>query len=161
MEQLIITAVYKLHLHCKECARAVHKSITSAPGILKVDIDMESGKVTVKGIFDAKKLHEIIEKKSKRKVEWLSPKPVEGVESVKMDMKGQSCAVVGVVEEKKLLKYIHKKTGKRGKIIEQKQEKDEAKEEPKLELEVPKYFIHCSHAPQWFSDENPNACSLM
>ncbi|KAK8945636.1 hypothetical protein KSP40_PGU001860 [Platanthera guangdongensis] len=81
-----------------------------------------------------------------------------------MDMKEQSCAVVGVVEEKKLLKYIHKKTGKRGKIIEQKQqEKDEGKEEPKLELEVllPNYFIHCTHAPQWFSDENPNACSLM
>lgn len=46
-------------------------------GVQKVDTDVESGKVNVKGIIDVKKIHELIEKKSKRKVEIISPKPKE------------------------------------------------------------------------------------
>lgn len=44
-------------------------------GVQKVDTDVESGKVTVKGNFDVKKMHELMEKKSKKKVELISPKP--------------------------------------------------------------------------------------
>lgn len=53
-------------------------------GVQNVDIDVESGEVTVKGIFDPKKMYDIIEKKSKRKVDWISPKPKEEVKEEKI-----------------------------------------------------------------------------
>lgn len=99
---------------------------------------------------------------------------IAGVHSVKMNRGEQTCTIVGTIEEAKLIKYIHKKTGKRGEVIQQKQEKkpevreikedeDEKKEEfffRSRDLEMP-YFIHCTHAPQWFSDEDPNSCTIM
>lgn len=97
-EELIV-AEYKLHIHCKECASAVHKHIVQnsgycfihslqyqvhifvlliccwhEKGVEKVDINVESGKVIVKGYFDVKKVQERIEKKTKKKVELISSK---------------------------------------------------------------------------------------
>ncbi|PKU60744.1 heavy metal-associated isoprenylated plant protein 4 [Dendrobium catenatum] len=206
----VITAIYKLNLHCNECGRAIEKPIIRTQGVENVYIDVESGKVTVTGIFDAKKMHELIKKKSKKKVEWISFKPedkgvrkeeivgkmrkeevvktaviklhlhcekcendlenkllkLRGVHSVKIDRGEQTCTVVGIVEEEKLIEYIHKKAGKRGEIVQQKvkkikEDESEKKEEVKSKDVAVPYFIHCTHAPQWFSDENPNSCSVM
>ncbi|KAH7687348.1 Copper chaperone domain-containing protein [Dioscorea alata] len=235
-QEEVITAIYKLNLHCQECARSIEKHVTRISGVQKVDTDVESGKVTVKGIIDVKKIHELIEKKSKRKVEIISPKPKEkddkvsaekvvekkedvvrtivmkvqmhcencehdlkwrllklkGVHSVKMNREAGTCTVTGTVEEKKLIEYIRRKTKKHVEVVPQKQKEEEkkkteekvikeketeakggAKEEVKkveivekkeevkiTEIVVP-YFIHCTHAPQWFSDEDPNSCSVM
>ncbi|XP_020582825.1 heavy metal-associated isoprenylated plant protein 4-like [Phalaenopsis equestris] len=209
------TAVYKLNLHCIGCARAIEKPIIRTQGVQNVNIDVESGKVMVKGVFNAKKMHELIEKKSKRKVEWLSPKPehkvlkkeamieniqeeevakttviklhlpcqkcaidlenellkLRGVYRVKIDRGEETCTIVGIVEEENLIKYIHKKAGKRGEIIrpKQKSEVKKIKEDVGEKIEESKstdvvrapYFIHCTHAPQWFSDEDPNSCTVM
>ncbi|XP_019709272.1 heavy metal-associated isoprenylated plant protein 4 [Elaeis guineensis] len=223
----VITAVYKLHLHCKDCARHVEKTIIRTQGIHKVDIEVETGKVSVKGVFDPVKIHKRIEKKTKKKVELISPKPKEkvdkppekkeekkkeevvkttvikvhmhcknceydletillklkGVHTVKMNRDAQTCTVVGTIEEKKLIEYIRKKAHKRAEIVPQKIEKKVEKEEEKKKVEVKDgkekvevvkekeevkskeivvpYFIHCTHAPDWLSDENPNACSVM
>ncbi|XP_008786377.2 heavy metal-associated isoprenylated plant protein 4 [Phoenix dactylifera] len=223
----VITAVYKLHLHCKDCARQVEKTIIRTQGIHKVDIEVETGKVSVKGVFDPVKIHKRIEKKTRKKVELISPKPKEkvdkppekkvekkkeevvkttvikvhmhcknceydlqrkllklkGVHTVKMNRDAQTCTVVGTIEEKKLIEYIRKKANKHGEIVPQKIEKKVEKEEEKKKVEVKDgkekvevvkekeevkskdivvpYFVHCTHAPDWFSDENPNACSVM
>lgn len=106
-----------------------------------------------------------------------------GVHTVKMHRDAQTCTVVGTIEEKKLIEYIRKKAHKHGEILPQKIEKKIEKEEEKKKVEVKDgkekvevvkekeevkskeivvpYFIHCTHAPDWFSDENPNACSVM
>ena len=104
---------------------------------------------------------------------------VTGVHSVKMNRDAQTCTIVSTVEEKKLIQYIRKKLRKQGEIVPPKQEKkeeekkkEEIKESKEVKVEVAEkkeevktivvpYFIHCTHAPQWFSDENPNACSVM
>ncbi|KAJ0970821.1 hypothetical protein J5N97_018780 [Dioscorea zingiberensis] len=241
-KQEVITAVYKLNLHCQECARSIEKHIIRLSGVEKVDTDVESGKVTVKGVLDVKKIHEHMEKKSKRKVELISPKPKEkddkgsadkvvekkeevvrttvvkvhmhcencehdlkwkllklkGVHTVKINREAETCTVTGTVEEKKLIEYIRRKIKKHGEIVPQKPKEEEKKkteekgskekeeekkktedkggakeeikkvenivekkEEVKVTEVVVPYFIHCTHAPQWFSDEDPNACSVM
>ncbi|ONK72218.1 uncharacterized protein A4U43_C04F17070 [Asparagus officinalis] len=227
----VTTAVYKLNLHCPECAHAVEKTVVRTSGVQKVDTDVESGKVTVKGNFDVKKIQELIAKKSRKKVELISPKPKEkeekkeekiekkevvakttvikvhmhcekceqdlkwkllklkGIHSVKMNRDAEICTIVGTVEEKKLVEYIRKKLRKHGEIVPQKKEEkkeekkgevkeskevkvaevvekkvtemSEKKEEVKTKEIVVPYFIHCTHAPEWFSDENPNACFVM
>lgn len=94
-----------------------------------------------------------------------------------MNRDDETCTIVGTVEEKKLVEYIRKKGRKYGEIVPQKEEKKkeevkeskeakaevvEKKEEVKQKEIVVPYFIHCTHAPEWFSDENPNAyCSVM
>lgn len=100
-----------------------------------------------------------------------------------MNRDAQTCTIVSTLDEKKLIEYIRRKVGKYGEIVPEKLEKKEEEEKPKGEvikeskevkakveekmeevkprdIVVP-YFIHCTHAPEWFSDENPNACAVM
>uniref|UniRef100_A0A7N0V5C5 HMA domain-containing protein n=1 Tax=Kalanchoe fedtschenkoi TaxID=63787 RepID=A0A7N0V5C5_KALFE len=74
-EEEVITAVYKVNLHCKQCAREIRQPLLRAQGVHKVECDIESGKITIKGSIDAVKIHKRIEKLSKKKVELVSPKP--------------------------------------------------------------------------------------
>ncbi|XP_072955474.1 heavy metal-associated isoprenylated plant protein 4-like [Typha angustifolia] len=251
----VITAIYKLNIHCKECARVIENHITRHQGVQKVDINVESGKVTVKGVkIDVKKIHERLEKKTRKKVELLSPlpkkeeKPVvkeekkkeevvkttvvkvhmhcdrcaadltevllqhKSIHTVKTNREAQTCTIIGTIEEKKLIEYIRKKARKHAEIIPQKQEKKVEKVEEKIKVEAkvgkegvkievtekkekeeikskdiifpyfipcthphfmncthpdfinyphPAPFLHCMHPTEYFSDENPNACSVM
>jgi len=96
-----------------------------------------------------------------------------------MNRDAQTCTIVSTVDEKKLVDYIRKKLHKQGEIVPPKQEKkeeekkkEEVKEIKEAKVEVAEkkeevknivvpYFVHCTHAPQRFSDENPDACSVM
>ncbi|PKA60076.1 hypothetical protein AXF42_Ash009760 [Apostasia shenzhenica] len=86
------------------------------------------GKVTVKGIFDAKKMHEVMEKERRKKVEC-----------VRMNQEEQICTIIGTIEQETLVEYIHKKARKRGGIIiPQKQLEKKKKKKKKKKTEVQK-----------------------
>ncbi|XVF64954.1 hypothetical protein PTKIN_Ptkin09bG0208200 [Pterospermum kingtungense] len=271
----VITAVYKVNLHCPQCASEIKKPLLRTQGVHSVETEMEKGEIKVKGVIDAIKIHKMIEKLTKKKVELVSPKiniaekekekaaaaaaaaaaqkkknetkeqilrttsmkvhlhcdkceedlrkkllKHKGIFSVKSDMKAQTLTVQGTIEPDKLSSYIRKKVHKHVEIISSKTEKkEEKKENPKAEAKKeekkdnpkaeakkeekkdnPKaeakkddlkggaqsgekmeviefkqevkveakskegnapYFIHYVYAPQLFSDENPNACSIM
>ncbi|KAG8082942.1 hypothetical protein GUJ93_ZPchr0014g47446 [Zizania palustris] len=75
------TAVYKLHVHCKQCADTIVTHFMEFPGVREVQLD--GGKVTVKGVdFDAEKLRLKAEKGCRRKIE-LVPPPKDIVTEVK------------------------------------------------------------------------------
>ncbi|KAF0892200.1 hypothetical protein E2562_014793 [Oryza meyeriana var. granulata] len=77
----LMTAVYKVHVHCKQCAHTIVTQFTQFPGVREVKLD--GGKVTVKGIgFDAEKLRKKVEKGCRRRVE-LVPPPKDIVTEVK------------------------------------------------------------------------------
>lgn len=106
-------------------------------------------------------------------------------------MKSQTLNVDGTIEPEKLISFLRRKVHKNAELItpkldkrEEKKEKGdtskpsdnkeketsiektekivEIREEVKiLEGNAPPYFIHYVYAPQLFSDENPNACSIM
>ncbi|KAB2068634.1 hypothetical protein ERO13_A08G039800v2 [Gossypium hirsutum] len=240
----VITAVYKVNLHCRQCACDIKKPLMRTQGVHGVELDVGKGEIKVKGVIDVIKTHKMIEKVSKKKVEILSPQikitdkdkaaatPIEpketkkpilrtttmkvhlhcdkceqdlrnkllkhkGIYSVKSDMKAQTLTVEGIMESEKLLSYIKKKVHKHAEMIssktmEAKEEKKEiVKVEPKKEekkeivkVEAKKeevkvvgessenkivkstdanapYFVHYVYAPQLFSDENPNACTII
>ncbi|KAF8107856.1 hypothetical protein N665_0116s0061 [Sinapis alba] len=73
----IITAVYKVHLHCRKCACDIKKPLLRFQGVHGVDIDLEKNEIKVKGKIEVVKIHEQIKKWSKKKVELISPKPSE------------------------------------------------------------------------------------
>ncbi|KAK8635611.1 hypothetical protein V6N13_004340 [Hibiscus sabdariffa] len=248
----VITAVYKVNLHCRQCACDIKKPLLRTQGVHGVELDVEKGEIKVKGNVDVIKIHKTIEKVSRKKVEIVSPqikipdkekaaaappiKPKEtkkqvlrttsmkvhlhcekcghdlrnkllkhkDIYGVKSDVRAQTLTVEGTMESEKLLSYIKEKVHKHAEIIssktvEEKEEKKkkeivavEAKKEEKKEIvtvETKKeevvtvaataatesgermivkstgatapYFVHYVYAPQLFSDENPNACSIV
>ncbi|XP_021735543.1 heavy metal-associated isoprenylated plant protein 4-like [Chenopodium quinoa] len=201
-------------------------------GVRAVDVNFEKSEVKVVGAFDSKKIHQKLERLSKRKVELLKveqnykhtvvvekvvkeTKEVavfthkvkvhlhceqceadlrrkllrhKGIYNVKSDMKAQTLAVEGTIESEKLVKHIRSKFHKHAELITAKEIKKEEKKEKteeikkveetkttnkvidveevknvqeKLKASNTPYIIHYVYAPQWFSDEDPNACSIM
>ncbi|KAE9463021.1 hypothetical protein C3L33_05073, partial [Rhododendron williamsianum] len=241
-EKNVITAVYKVNLHCPKCAEDIKKPLLRIAGVQSVDVQFEKGEVTVKGSIDEKEMHKRLEKLSKKKVEIVDSKAKitkekkvrtttikaylhcskcedglrrkllkqKGIHDVKMDAKAQTITIEGSVEPEKLLTFMQERVHKHAEIIPPKQEKKEEKKEEKKKLEkeenedkkkkenqvekkdklytvqvkkaetrrvvefkeeakvegktpegnVP-YFVHYVYAPQTFSEENPNACSIM
>ncbi|XP_075111104.1 heavy metal-associated isoprenylated plant protein 4-like [Nicotiana tabacum] len=215
----VITAVYKVRLHCPKCAHDIRKPLLRTQGVHTVGVKLEKDEVTVKGAIDAKKIHQRLEKWSKKKVEIVSQAKVKdvekakevkkesiktttlkvhmhcnkceldlkkrllkhkGIHNVKIDFKAQTITVETVLESEKVVTYVRKNFRKHVEIIKKKEE--EKKEKVTVEVkttekivelnEVKKveaknkegevsYFVHYVYAPQWFSDENPNACSVM
>ncbi|KAL8204923.1 hypothetical protein R6Q57_010546 [Mikania cordata] len=68
-----VAVVMKLDLHCDGCAKKVKSSIRHFKGVETVDVDIAGNKVTVTGNVDPAAIKERIERKTKKKVEIISP----------------------------------------------------------------------------------------
>lgn len=98
------------------------------------------------GTVEEKKLIEYIRRKTKKHVEVVPQKQKEEEKKKteeKVSKEKETEAKGGAKEEVKKVEIVEKK------------------EEVKITEIVVPYFIHCTHAPQWFSDEDPNSCSVM
>ncbi|KAI3906319.1 hypothetical protein MKW92_026484 [Papaver armeniacum] len=213
----VVTVLYKVNLHCVQCAREIQKRLQRTQGVQIVDVDIESSEIKVKGQINPKLVHEEVIRISKKKVEMVVLQPKVGetkvsttttlkvhlhcskcendlksrllklkdVYGVRSDLQAQTLTVEGTMESHKLVEYIQKKVRKHAeivtlKVVEEKKEKEvkiietkkisEEGEAKKIEIKVNKemasasvpYVIHyVNYAPQWFSDENPNACCVM
>ncbi|KAF8395263.1 hypothetical protein HHK36_019205 [Tetracentron sinense] len=70
-----ITVVLKLDLHCEGCSQKVKRSVQGFEGVQEMKGDINTNKLTVIGKVDPVKLRERVEKKTKKKVELISPLP--------------------------------------------------------------------------------------
>lgn len=111
---------------------------------------------------------------------------IAGVESVETDLANDQVIVKGVVDPTKLVDYVYKRTRKQASIVKDEEKKEEEKKEEEKKEEKKdgeegnaeddkksdikrseywpsKHFLEYAYAypPQIFSDENPNACSVM
>ncbi|XP_039060013.1 heavy metal-associated isoprenylated plant protein 7-like [Hibiscus syriacus] len=104
---------------------------------------------------------------------------IKDVESVETDVRNDQVTVKGTVDPTKLVEYVYKRTGKQATIVKDEERKEEEKneQETKKENQVEddkksddnkpseyfpsKYYSDLDYPPQFFSDDNPNACSLM
>ncbi|KAG0490070.1 hypothetical protein HPP92_006933 [Vanilla planifolia] len=151
-EPAVTTVVLKVRLHCDGCIKRIRKHIYKIKGVDNVSIDSEKDLVTVKGTMDAKTLPELLTAKLKRGVELVNPKKdgdgnkekkSEGPTSTdgkKKDGEEASKAVRGaapLTTEANTMAFYGGGYG-----------------------DYP-YRVEMVHAPQLFSDENPNACSIM
>ncbi|KAK9289125.1 hypothetical protein L1049_017598 [Liquidambar formosana] len=89
----------------------------------------------------------------------------KGVEKFTTDMTKHKVVVTGRINPQKVMKKLKKKTGKRVEIVVKKEDpKDASKEEnSKQVMDSSMMFDYCmdSEILMMFSDENPNACSIM
>ncbi|XP_062097630.1 heavy metal-associated isoprenylated plant protein 4 [Humulus lupulus] len=140
------TTSVKVHLHCDQCARDLEKKLIRQKGIQSVKADMKTQILRVEGSVEGEKLVSFLRKKVHKHAEIIVPK---NIEEKKVEIKEEK-----VVKEKQgitttydLVKKVEIK--EQVKVVEAKSKEGNAP-----------YFIHYVYAPQHFSDENPNACTI-
>ncbi|KAL0905576.1 hypothetical protein M5K25_024007 [Dendrobium thyrsiflorum] len=184
-EPPVISVVLKVHMHCEACAQEIKKRILKMKGVQAADPDLKASQVTVKGIMDPSKLVEYVYKRTgKHSVivnsDTAEKKPEEAAASPADDKNKSSGGdekkagdVAG--DEKKTDGEKKAEAGVVGEAGEDKEKKEGGSLEEAatvgkvLELKKNEFYYYYprypteyqSYAPQLFSDENPNACSVM
>ncbi|KAI3733315.1 hypothetical protein L6452_12757 [Arctium lappa] len=130
----VVETVLKINMHCEGCAKDVKRCILKMQGVQTVNVDMKKSHVIVKGSFDPKNLVAYISKKGGRHAEMVNVKNKQS--------KNDGEQREGDQHEKK----------------EKEKEKEKEKDGKNAYPNVPPELVY---APQLFSDENPNACSIM
>eukprot|EP00262_Sarcandra_glabra_P012385 TRINITY_DN3182_c1_g1_i1.p1 TRINITY_DN3182_c1_g1~~TRINITY_DN3182_c1_g1_i1.p1 ORF type:complete len:257 (-),score=82.54 TRINITY_DN3182_c1_g1_i1:246-1016(-) len=139
-EPAVITVMLKVRMHCEACAQELQRRIRKMDGIESVEADPVNDHLIVKGVFDPTKLVEKVYRRTRKQASIVKDeKEEEKKEEEKKEDKGE--------EEKK---------GEEGKG-----EDDKKIDVKKSEHWPTKYYMGYAETAQIFSDENPNACSVM
>ncbi|XP_018445033.2 heavy metal-associated isoprenylated plant protein 3 isoform X1 [Raphanus sativus] len=139
-EAPVTTVVLKLNFHCDGCVANIQKTVTKTKGVHGMTMEKEKQLVTVKGTMDVKKLVESLSEKLKRPVEIVPPKKDKDKENGSGDKKkggGEGVNMMEYVAAQPYYESAYYPGGPYG------------------------YYPVQAHAPQMFSDENPNACVVM
>lgn len=170
---VVITVVLKVHMHCEACALAMKKRILKMKGIEEAEPELKSSQVTVKGVFEPAKLVEYIYKKSGKHAVVVKQEPAAKPEESAEKEKGK--------EEAKADTKPEAEGEKKAEGGDEKEKKDEGSPEEAAAAAVaaaiadgkpelrrnefvyyyPRIVEYNAYTPQIFSDENPNACSVM
>ncbi|CAM8994997.1 hypothetical protein QQ045_008468 [Rhodiola kirilowii] len=139
----VVTVVLSVRMHCEACALVIQKRIRKIKGVESVTTDLSNDQVKITGVVDPEKLVEEVFKKTKKRGTIVKDK--EKKEEPKKD------------EETK------EDGAKDKKAAEEATEEDDKKIDIKKIEHWPaaRYNMEFAYAPQIFSDENPNACSIM
>ncbi|KAJ6800169.1 heavy metal-associated isoprenylated plant protein 7-like isoform X1 [Iris pallida] len=139
-----ITVVLKVRMHCEKCAQVLQKRIKKMDGVETVVTDLSNDQIIVTGLIDPIKLVENVYQRTRRQA------------SIVQDEEKKE-------EENKDEEKNAKKPEEEKKEEEAKGEEDKTMEAMKMEYWGPRYQIEYAYdyPPQAFSDENPNACSIM
>ncbi|KAG6486972.1 heavy metal-associated isoprenylated plant protein 3-like [Zingiber officinale] len=190
-EKLVVTmATLKIRLHCEGCIRRIRKTILKIKGVESVVFDTQTDQVIVKGTMDAKALPEKLKTKMKRDVVVVQPKKESGggnkkekggageeEEKKKKEKEGgegekKKKKDNGEGEKKNKDGGEEKKKGGKGGGGGAGEKKEEETVKAATVGAAPAghameyygeygYRFEMVHAPQLFSDENPNSCSVM
>ncbi|KAK3158024.1 hypothetical protein QOZ80_2AG0131870 [Eleusine coracana subsp. coracana] len=165
----VISVVLKVHMHCEACAQVIKKKILKMKGVESAEPDLKASQITVKGVFEEAKLADYVHRRTGKHAAIVKSEPV-AAENAKDDKKATDGS-----EEKKDDNKEEKKEGGEG--DKQKDDSNAAGGEEKDPAAMANLYMHYprfnhpggygapgysyQYAPQLFSDENPNACSVM
>lgn len=139
----VVTVVLKVGMHCEACAQVLQKRIRKIPGVESATADLANDQVIVKGRVDPTKLVNDVYKKTRKQASIVKDEEKKGEEKKE--------------DEKKEGGEGEKKEGEEGKGGEE----DKKTDIKKSEYWPANYAMEYAYPPQIFSDENPNACSVM
>ncbi|KAF5183091.1 heavy metal-associated isoprenylated plant protein 3-like [Thalictrum thalictroides] len=128
-EQVIITVVLKVHMHCEACAQEIQKRILRMKGVKTAEADLKSSQVTVTGVFDPPKLVEYVYKRTGKHAMIVKTEPEKKEEEEKSKEEK--------VEEKKEEAEkgdAEKKEGEEAKPAEEEAKKEEEAETTKVRI---------------------------
>ena len=187
---VVVTVVLKVHMHCEACATEIKKRIMRMKGVESAESDLKSSQVTVKGVFEPQKLVEYVYKRTGKhaaimKIDPPPPPPPEEAAAAaegekKEEEKGEGESKGEEGKDDKAKTDEEKKEGDGGKGEGEAADNGGGEEEGKVvevrKIENPYYYYYYqpprvaippmempphAYPPQLFSDENPNACTVM
>ncbi|KAK4351110.1 hypothetical protein RND71_030423 [Anisodus tanguticus] len=187
-EPQVIIVVLKVHMHCEACAQEIRRRIQKMKGVENAEPDLKNSQVTVKGVFEATQLVDYVSKRTGKravvvkvepeKKEEEKPKEEKKTEESEKDTKkggeegdkkseggGDSIAAAagGGAEEGAKEEVVQEVDPK----LEMKRHEFYYYPQPNYQVYPQRYAHHEMYTasypppPQMFSDENPNACSVM
>lgn len=155
-----VTVVLKVQMHCGACTKKVEKAAWKIGAVYNVKVEGE--KVTIKGKdLDPKKVCEEVTKRSGKHAEVVPPKKEEKKDGDKKEGEKKDGDKKEGEKKDGEKKDGEKKDGGDKKDGEKKDGGDKKADAKKEEKQAPKYVVEYVYAPQYFSDENPNACVIM
>ncbi|KAK4486152.1 hypothetical protein RD792_008820, partial [Penstemon davidsonii] len=181
-EPPVITVVLGVFMHCEACAQEIKKRIQRMKGVESAEPDLKNSQVTVKGVFEPEKLTDYVYKRCGKHAVIIKAEPEKKEEE---KGKEEKKAEEGGEKEAKKAEDGGKENKEGGggegegeggeptakvEIVEAEDSKLELKKNefyqyyPQNNFQVyPQRFVQDMYAypPQIFSDENPNACSVM
>ncbi|CAN6272797.1 unnamed protein product [Urochloa humidicola] len=177
-EPMVLAVVLKVHMHCEACSQVIKKRILKMKGVQSVEADLKASQVTVKGVFEEAKLADYVHRRTGKHAAIVKSEPV-AAESAG-DAKDEKKAAEGGEEKKDDGKEEKKDGGDAGGDAggdgkEADKQKDDGEEKDKDPATMANLYMHYprfnhpsgygyyayQYPPQLFSDENPNACSVM
>ncbi|XP_048129725.1 heavy metal-associated isoprenylated plant protein 19 isoform X1 [Rhodamnia argentea] len=186
-EPKVVVVEFRVSMHCNACERTVARTISKIKGLSLSSFSLFCNKNLKMGLVDLRTfvLHEtcrsdVVTMENGRFFMCACFTINVGVETFSTDMNQHKVVVTGRIDPKKVLKKLKKKTGKKVEILENKEDRaneeganddGEGKEGSKaMVAEEQNVIIHPSmlgyccvenEVLMMFSDENPNACSIM
>ncbi|GMH01134.1 hypothetical protein Nepgr_002973 [Nepenthes gracilis] len=167
-EPKVITVVLKVHMHCEACAQEIKKRIERMKEVEVATPDLKNSQVTVKGTFDPQKLVDYVYKRTGKQAVVVKQDPPPAAENKEGEKAKEG------KDEKKGENGEEKKGTEKG---DPAKKEGDGSEEAAADLEEakmielrrnefyyypPRYAMDMyAYPPQIFSDENPNACSIM
>ncbi|XP_009394312.2 heavy metal-associated isoprenylated plant protein 7-like [Musa acuminata AAA Group] len=138
-----ITVILKVRMHCERCAQVLQKRIKKMDGVESVATDLASSQVIVTGFIDPETLAANVHRRTRKQASIVPEEEKKEEEGEKKDDNG---------DKEKM-----------------REEEEEKKEEEGMKDDISKYeywpssrdYVEYAYTPQTFSDENPNACSVM
>lgn len=139
-------------------------------GVENVEPDLKSSQVTVKGAFDPSKLVEYVNKRTGKNVLIVKQEPEKkeeaekAKEEKKVEKKGEEAEKSG---DKEVAAATTTTEGGEGstsnsQVLDMKRSEFYSNHAQNYQIDpyLSRFELNC-YAPQMFSDENPNACSVM
>lgn len=186
-EPKVITVVLKVHMHCEACSLEIKRRIEKMKEVEEATPDLQSLTVSVKGTFEPAKLVEYVHKRTGKHatIVKIDPPPPPATEKKEGEDKGKDGKEENKADEgnkgsggdeakedkKEKGSASGEGGGEDGKAVEAGGDGAAPPEEAvgKVELKRNEYYYYppryamemYAYPPQIFSDENPNACSIM
>lgn len=187
----VFAVVLKAHMHCEACAEAIKRKIMRMKGVESVEPDFKSSQVTVNGTFDPQALADYVAKRTGKRVAVVKVEPKTTEEKKPAAEDQELKGTDDNNAEKKESNNTGGGAASGGAKLEEEEEgrEDPKLELRKYEaycyyptqqghyqvnpLIPPQLRLAAAHQeghgygfgyggyPQMFSDENPNACSVM
>ncbi|TKY72267.1 Heavy metal-associated isoprenylated plant protein 26 [Spatholobus suberectus] len=142
----VVTVVLKVRMHCEACAQCIQKQIRKIQGVESVETSLGNDQVTVKGVVDPAKLVDYVSKRTRKQASIVKEEEKEKKE-----------------EEKNEEKEEEKKKGEESKGDED-EDGDYRTDIKRSEYRPSRYYVDYidnAYYPEFFSDENPNGCTVM
>lgn len=179
-EPTVLAVVLTVHMHCEACAQLIKKKILKMKGVQSVEADLKASQVTVKGVFEEAKLADYVHRRTGKHATIVKSEPVAAESAGDGNAKDDKKAAEGGEEKKDDGKEEKKDGGDAGgdgKDADKHKdggnagEGEEKDKDPAAMAHLYMHYPRFNHQsgygyayqypPQLFSDENPNACSLM